>query len=498
MNHNTSICMIRLEPAAAPQFNQPLGFMYLCTALRRNGYWNMRIMDIAPQRLKQSEVLRELRQNPPGVIFLTASTVDLPNIDLFSEKVSEACPRSPILIGGSHPSGDPVGTLQELSHIDVAVVGEGETTIGELLPALEPDDDENLAGIEGIAYRKRNGEIVRNPPRPLPPLDDSQWPAYDLINIPRYFRHPRMGILFKRFPYMTLFTSRGCTYNCEFCHEVFGKQYRAYSAERVLDEMEWLYQKHGIREFQFADDLFNYSKERVIAICDGILSRGLKVALCFPNGLRMDRISDEEIVALAKAGTWRICISPETASLRLQKYVQKNNDLERIHRTIQICNEQGIMTSGFFMVGFPTETEEELRNTIDWALESKLHTANFFRVIPFPGSKLRDKAVEQGLDLEKSKLAYEGAGTNFNLSAISREKIEKMHRDATRRFYLNPRRLLRLTPALPWRLRLVPVYFYELFVRTLLGTLGPQIMGKLSSPKGVKAVWRWLKTGDAY
>ncbi len=148
---------------------------------------------------------------------------------------------------------------------------------------------------------------------------------------------------------------------------MFGNRYRCHSAERVLDEMEFLVRKHGIREFQILDDLFNLDRERTLAICDGLPSRGLKVHFGFPNGLRCDRLTAEEIEALRRAGCWRINVAVETASLRIQRMIKKFNDLDRIAEAIRLAVGQGILTHGFFMLGFPTETRAELEKYVTWA-----------------------------------------------------------------------------------------------------------------------------------
>ncbi|MFH1530480.1 MAG: radical SAM protein [Pseudomonadota bacterium] len=500
MDHGADIWMVRLEPAAAPQINHPLGYMQLASVLRRAGWWNLRIIDIPAAGLSWKAVLTAARRDAPPMVFLTAYTVDMPNIQRFSAALSEASPRTIQLIGGPHPTGAPLKTLVRLPAVRAAVIGEGDEAVLELLEALEPDGDGELEGVRGVAWRRRDGALVTNPPRPLmPALDDDLWPAYDLVDVPAYFRRSRMGILYRHPQYMTLFTSRGCTHGCTFCHEVFGRIWRAHSPERVLDEMEQLVRKHGIREFQIADDLFNGSRPRTLAICEGIQRRGLDVKLCFPNGLRADRLDLEEIDALHAAGTWRVCVSPETATPRLQALVGKHNDLGRIRESIRALVRRNILTSGFFMIGFPTETAAELDATIRWALDSELHTANFFRVIPFPGCRLRDQAVADGLDVEEVDQAYEGAGTSFNLSTLPDDLIERRHREAMRVFYRDPRRLARLARVLPRHPGLWGAYLEEALVRVGVGTNWPQLMGKLHGPDGgPRALWSWFRTGDAH
>ena len=500
MDHGADIWMVRLEPAAAPQINHPLGFMQLAAVLRRAGWWNLRIIDIPAAGIPWRTVLAAARRDQPPVVFLTAHTVDMPNIRRFSAALADAAPGTCQVVGGPHPTGDPLGTLRGAPALRAAVIGEGDETVLDLMEALEPDGDGGLEEVAGIAWRRRDGELVSNPLRPLmPTLDDDLWPAYDLVDLPAYFRRSRMGVLYKHPRYMTLFTSRGCTHGCTFCHEVFGRIWRPHSPERVLDEIEVLVRRHGIRELQIADDLFNGARPRTLAICEGIARRGLDVAICFPNGLRADRLHSEEIVALHRAGTWRVCVSPETATPRLQVQVGKHNDLGRIREAIHGFVRRRVLTSGFFMIGFPSETEDELDATIRWALESELHTANFFRVIPFPGCRLRDQAIRAGLDVEELDQAYEGAGSSFNLSTLPDELIERRHREAMRAFYGDPQRLARLARVLPRHPGLWPAYLEEAAVRVGIGTNWPQLVGKLQGPGGgISSLWSWLRTGDAH
>jgi len=494
MHASALVWMVRLPPAAAPQLNHPLGYLYLAAALRRRGFWNLRVLDLAPSGLTEADVLAAAARARPAVIFLTLCTVDLPAALAFGGRLAAACPDAVFVAGGSHVTGDPAGTLDALPFLRFAVSGEGEATAVELLERLGEGAADAFDDVKGLTFRAVDGEIRQNPPRALPErLDDDLWPAWDLVHLPSYFGYPRMGGLYRHPEYASLFTSRGCYYACEFCHDVFGRRFRAYPADRVLDEMEFLVRKHGIREFQVIDDLFNGDRERTLAICEGIRRRGLRVALAFPNGLRTDRLDDDEIDALVGAGAWRVCVSPETASARLQDESRKHADLARIEHVIAALDRRRVVTSGFFMLGFPGETEAELDATIDWALRSRLHIVNFFRVIPMPGTQLRRRVQEMGHPLAQSAAAYEALGSSFNLSAVPLEVIERKQRDAIRAFYGDPRRLVRLAQVLPLRAGLVPSYAYELLMRTTLGTYGTHLITKASRADGARTILEWLR-----
>lgn len=499
MKADAAIWMVRLPPVAGPTLNQPLGFMYLASALRRAGFWNVRIIDIAPQRLTVEEVLKDIEKERPAVLFFTACTVDIPTIARFSQAVRMVSKNTRMVVGGPHPTGEPISCLDSLPSVDVAVIGEGEDAAKELMYVLEPEGTDGLDEVAGIAYRDNRGEIRKTTPRELSPtLDDDLWPAYDLIDIPAYFRYQRMGVLFRRPEYMSLFTSRGCSYRCTFCHGIFGSKVRGYSAKRVVDEIEMLFRRYGIREIQIVDDLFNYDSERLLEICDGLLRRGIRIDISGPNGLRGDRLSDDEVRALRRAGWWRMNVAVETPTPRFQALIKKNLDLDKVARVITLSAKEGMLTQGFFMLGFPGETEEEIDATIKWAEDSDLHLALFFRVIPMFGTALRADASNMGFDVSNVFTAHEGNGSNFNLSSLPDEVMEAKHREAYRRFFGSPKRLARLVARLPISTDLLPVYAYEAFTRLVIGTSGPHLIAKARASPMAKMAINWLLTGDAY
>ena len=477
MKKTAKIWMVRVEPTSAPQLNQPLGFMYLASALRKAGFTNLRIIDMAVNGVGLHELASQCRTHDPDVIAFTVYTVDVSRVNQVGSALKGVCPNAVFVIGGPHVTGAPVAAMQSLTFADFACVGEGEETFVELMLALR--DATDLTTIKGLVWRSKDRSIVMNPPRkPSETLDEDLFPAYDLIRIEQYFTYRRMGGLYKYREYMSLFTSRGCPYSCVFCHRIFGRVYRAFSAERVLDEMEYLWSKHGIKEFQIVDDLFNGDRKRFQAILNGILERNIKVSLCFPNGLRADALDREHISLLSEAGTFRVCVAPETASKRLQKQIQKNVDLDRLEQVIEWLDEKDIIASGFFMLGFPSETEEEMDATIKWALNSRLHTANFYRVLPNPGTELRDYLDALGLCPPYDWSVYEAHGTPINLSSVPDKVLEKKHRDAYRAFYSSPRRLFRLAQILPVQVEMLPEYTYEFVMRTIFGTLGTHVLSK--------------------
>lgn len=427
----------------------PLGVLYLGAALRlaRPGRDELRVLDPGRQGLSVADLGRMAGEWEPRVIGISALTPEAPAVHAIAAQVRARAPRATVVVGGPHATAAP-GDLLADHNIDVVCLGEGERTFPELVEAL--DCGANLEEVAGLALRDSEGRVLRTQARaPVADLDSLPWPAWDLVDLPAYSRIRNMngGMLAAR-PYAGLFTSRGCPHRCIYCHDVFGKAIRWRSAGNVLDELSHLVGERGIRELHVYDDIFNLDAERAGAICDGILSRGLRLKLAFPNALRGDALERGLIRKLAEAGTYTACLAVETASPRLQKLLGKHLDLDRVTGAIEDCARAGILTIGYFMLGFPTETPDELRATVDFALRSRLHRASFFAVVPFPGTALERLALKHhpGYSYGRhfgyfSTESFYSWATGVDLAAIQR--------DAYRRFYLDPARLWALWRAYP-------------------------------------------------
>lgn len=418
--------LTRLNYAITP----PMGLMYLASVLRKHGH-HVKILDT---RLNNKEInLKKIIYDfDPEVVGLSALTIESEKMHFIASEVKKINKDIKVIAGGPHPTSYPEDTLNNMA-IDFVVRGEGEVTIVELLSSF----NNGYKNIPGICYRE-NGKIFRTSERePIGDLDSLPFPSWDLINIDEYSRRLSMSMVgFRR--YMGLFTSRACPYRCIYCHNMFGKKFRARSPENVISEIEMLVKYYNIYDFEIYDDIFNFDRARTERIMDLIIEKELKILLSFPNGLRTDRLDIELLEKMKRAGVYYISIAVETASERLQKYIKKNLNLKKVNEIINNCAELGIFTRGFFMLGFPTETEEEIKKTIRFAVKSKLHTAYFFIVTPFKGTEMGDLAG----NLEKIPYRdYDYFTGYFNLSNVSTKKLLYYQLVAWILFNLNPYRI---------------------------------------------------------
>jgi radical SAM superfamily enzyme YgiQ (UPF0313 family) len=212
------------------------------------------------------------------------------------------------------------------------------------------------------------------------------------------------------------------------------------------------------------DDIFNFRAERAKTIARGIVERGWKIKLTFPNGFRGDILDEELVDLLVKAGMYRCMVAVESAVPRIQKVMKKNLKIDKVQNIVDYIAKQGVMVHGAFMLGFPSETEEEMRATIDWAAKSSFHTAAFFRVIPFKGTELFTQVEHAGYELPTDWSAYEPYQTEINLSEVPEDQILRLRKTAYRRFYLQPKRLWRIFKLIPNKLTMLP-YLSLLFAQ---------------------------------
>ncbi|UCD85187.1 MAG: radical SAM protein, partial [Deltaproteobacteria bacterium] len=233
------------------------------------------------------------------------------------------------------------------------------------------------------------------------------------------------------------------------------KKFRVRKPENVFSEIEILYHEYGIREFHIIDDTFNLIPKRAMKICNLVMKNGMRIDIAFPNGLRGDLIDDELLIKLKEAGTYKINFGIESATDRIQKIINKRLDINKVNTAISKAVKAGIFTHGWFMLGFPTETKDEMIKTIDFACNSKLHTAGFNIVIPFPATQLYEmKETQQCLkEIDFDNFNYRTA--TMNLSAVSLSDLRRLHKLAHRKFYFNPSRLTRIFLSTPNKLDII-------------------------------------------
>ncbi len=423
----------------------PLGLAALAAVARERCGFDVSILDTYLESDPEAALDAALRRFEPTVIGLSGLTAERASLAALAERARRACPAAPILIGGPHASADPMDALT-FGSPDAVITGEGEATLVEVLGRLA--SREPLDGTAGAVIRGGDGSPVLGPERPfIEDLDSLPFPAWDLLAIDRYATLQGMTCVGLR-RYMLLFTSRGCPYRCNYCHDIQGKRFRGASPEYVLGMIDRLVNDFDVHDFDVVDDIFNWDGPRMERILDGMAARFPGVRFTLPNGVRCDRLDAAQVDKLARAGCEHLCLAFETASPRLQRWTRKHLKIDRVVEVARLAEQRRVFTTGFFMLGFPTETEAEMRATIALAARSRLHTAMFFTVTPYAGTGLRDSVDEQRLatftDLDRHT-----ARQFSNLSLVPDRTFASLRAQAYLRFYGDPRRMWRILRDLP-------------------------------------------------
>ncbi|HEY6572734.1 MAG TPA: radical SAM protein, partial [Candidatus Eisenbacteria bacterium] len=415
----------------------PLGLLYVGTAIRSafGPRVELRIESYEHGEGKLGEAEELIREWKPDVLGLRCLTMGRRPFHAIASFAKEGGGVRWVLAGGPHASDDPADILAN-DAFDAAVIGEGERTAVELIGRILRG--RTLAGVAGTAARGPEGVVHGQPRSPIEDLDTIPIPDYDLVDF-RKINKGRVDFSFRRdVPHANLFTSRGCPYHCLYCHQIFGKETRTHSAARVLLEVKRLHDRYGITRFQILDDIFNVDRARAIEFFDGVVRSGLKATFSFPNGLRGDRMDPELIDAMWSGGVRYVAYAVETASPRIQKLIRKRMHLERLREAIALTTARGIVTKGFFMLGFPTETEAEARATIAYAESSDLVQAMFFTVVYFPGTPLfRLAETVRDMGEHRRHLEDDYVRTREGPYAFSRETLDAVKTEGIRRFFFS-------------------------------------------------------------
>ena len=420
--------------------NVPLNYIHLAAYLREHGH-TATILDLVVED-STAEVDRYLRDHNVKIAGIGCMTCELPDALAEARRLKENHPGIKVVFGGAHPSADPEECLRS-GVVDYVIVGEGEIPLKALLDALE--SARGPKGILGL-WSLENGQIAGNTSGAIPDVEDLPMPAYNLLDLERYFQLESPWHFPKSNKAVQYVSSRGCPYHCSYCHTIHGKKYRGMSASKVVDEIEQLVTRHGVEELMMVDDIFNFDLERAKDICRGIVDRGLRVHLQFPNGVRGDRF-DEELVALMKrAGTHYMAIAIETTSDKYQSLIRKHLKLDKAQQTIQWARKYDIEVCGFFMIGFPGETLEEIQETLDFAVSAPLDTIFISLVSPFKGTVLRTDMMNGRFgEIDDSGVAaLEQLFPTVHNEAVPVEMLRKLQNSAYWRFYLKPRPLMNL------------------------------------------------------
>lgn len=342
-----------------------------------------------------------------------------------------------VVIGGIHVTSDDINTIKT-GYVDYVIRNEAELILEEFINRLKHGEEPE--GVKGVTWIfNKTGEIHVEDPAPLPlNLDSFPLPDRDIINMDDY-----KVTKIKDRPITSVFTSRGCPYNCDFCitPKLGMRKWRRRDPVKVIDEVELVVNKYGFGAIAFLDDNFGGSKDHVEAICNEIIKR--KLDIYWYCQMRTDIIADnEDLVELMKeAGCFWVFLGLESGSNDILRGIRKKNNVDKGKRAIELLKKYKIRSLASFTIGHINETKKDIERTIKYSIELEPTSSQFCVVTPYPGSSIyeqyKNRIVSFNWDYFNSTTAI------MYTDQLTPQEIQKLLQKCYIRFFLRPKRILR-------------------------------------------------------
>ena len=375
--------------------------------------YKVKIVDCNAEKTGWADFTKLLDQYQPKY-YLTQVTAPTLENDMYGCFLAHARGAKTIAFG-THVTPIPRESMRPYPNLDFVLVGEPDLTIRDLLdhlegktdqrapeikkmfdehdptykPALREDGSVDLNGIKGLAWRNGD-EIVVNLPRPfVKSLDDLPIPMHELLPLKTY----RMPLI--KGPFTFIVTSRGCPAGCVYCIKHVSYQFsaRLRSPKLIMEEL-WYLKKLGINNIHMYADLFTMNRDQVVDLCQRMIDE--KINIRWTCNSRVDYVDEEMLSMMGKAGNWLISWGIESGNEAILKQAHKGADPAKAERALKWAKKAGIMNWGYFIVGLPGETEETIRQSIDFAKKLPLDIALFHVAAPYPGTPFFFDVVENG------------------------------------------------------------------------------------------------------
>ncbi|MBI5449100.1 B12-binding domain-containing radical SAM protein [Candidatus Gottesmanbacteria bacterium] len=379
----------------------PHALLAIAAPADKAGY-NIRIIDQRIEKITEYS-LKELISSDLICVGISTMTGTQIRNSLDLAKIVRKLTNAPIVWGGTHPTITAEQTLAN-EYVDIVVVGEGDITFIELIRALE--NKQSLREIKGIVYMD-GGKPVATEKRPLLNIEELLSTPWGLIDVEKYIHKNKDMYLKDRFRVLDLGqTSRGCPFNCGFCSSssIRDRKWRALSAENSFNMIKENVNRFNLDGFWLRDDEFYINRKRAHNICESIIEANLDVRF-YTSGTRVDvfmRASHEELATLKRAGADTLKFGAESGSNRILKLMQKGVTVEETLAANRRCMEYDFIPAFALMMGYPTETMEEINMTIDLAYSlkkenPKAHIETIASYTAHPGTPDFNLALKHGL-----------------------------------------------------------------------------------------------------
>lgn len=404
----------------------PLNILYLASYLEKKGH-SVKVLDTSAMGYTLWDIVAEIHKDTPKIIGISAMTASIQSALTLGKYLKKCFLDIPVGIGGVHVTIDPT-FIDRYPIFDFCVLGEGEITLEYIVTQIKKGDK-----IKKLYVGRQTED-----------LDELPFPARHLIDYSIYKREEQMSW---EIPAAGILSSRGCPYNCIFCCiPAKGKKVRFRSAKNIVDEMESVYEQCK-GSYSFVDDCFIINRERTIGLCKEIIKRKLKTK--FIASSHADRLDEETASYLSRVGCTDLYFGIESGSERIRNQVIGKRLSDRsIRNTMGLCKKYGITSNLFLMAGFPTETKQEINETINFGLKVEADNIGIHITCPLPGSQLYQYCLEHKY-IEKTMIdnfiqgklgkGMRGVYPLFIPMGMTLENLVNAKKQTYRKFYLHPR-----------------------------------------------------------
>ena len=424
------ILLVRPISEKASNVMPLLGLGYLAYALRKH---NVIYLDCVKEKMDLNRWYDYLKNNKFDYIGFQVFSCDVSSVLKMIESIKE----TKIIVGGPHISGKPDFVLHE--RIDYGFIGEAEIGFPKLLEEEYEEDVPNLVW-------KNKGKLIINKQEFHDHIDDF---AVDWEKIkPDTYPIAPHGSFVKTPPSAPIIVTRGCIFSCNYCagKKSTGTKLRKRSIHMIMDELTLLYNKFGIREFHFEDDNFTLDKQFAKEVCREIIKwkGNKKVSFACPNGVRLETLDEELLNLMEKAGFYSFAIGIESGNNRVLKKMGRNVTKEIMKEKIELIAKTNIKMTGFCMMGYPTETLEEMEETARFTRELPIHRVQYGNFHPLPGTPIYDELIQSGEIKDIDWDAYQDNTISYSPKGVTKEQLKKKMEQSFRKFYLRPKIILGL------------------------------------------------------
>lgn len=418
----------------------PLWLIYAAAYAKKQGY-NITFIDAPAKPLNIEDTIKMVPDDDEFKLFvLDTSTPSIKSDIKFAEVLKNNFSKSFIVLVGTHPTALAKETLELSTAIDAIAMGEYDQTICKLAEIIE--QNKPLDEVLGLCYRK-DGLVVKNAPMPhIKNLDELPF-ASEFIK--KYLDEKDYFFAAATYPAIQIFTGRGCPFRCNFCvypQTMHGHAFRARSPQSIVDEFQYIANNFpDVQEVVIEDDTFTANKKRVIDFCNLLIEQKLNKRLQWLCNARVD-LDFETMRVMKKAGCRLIIPGIESGSQEILNNIQKGTTVDQFYSYVSNAKKAGLLVHACYMIGNKGETKETMRQTLKLALVLNTDTAQFFPLIPYPGTEAYNWAKENGYiveDYDDYVLEDGSHNTVLSMPHLSAEEMVTFCNNARKKYYLRPK-----------------------------------------------------------